>query len=174
MKYLGMIVERGLLFKDHIVEASSKAEKMANALGRLIGGPKESRRKLLSSVTMAILLYGAPSWAETMSLVPRNKALVNGVQRKALLQNICGYRTVSETATNILAGSPPADLLAEERSASFSQKRSGVRSEHSPRATTMVKWKARIAESLSGDWSQWLIPDVEKWCLGKQGDLDYH
>ncbi|XP_060855692.1 uncharacterized protein LOC132953204 [Metopolophium dirhodum] len=51
---------------------------------------------------MAILLYGAPSWAETMSLVPRNKALVNGVQRKALHRNICGYRTVSETATNIL------------------------------------------------------------------------
>jgi len=43
MKYLGMIVERGLLFKDHIAEAASKAEKMANVIGRLmsnIGSPK--------------------------------------------------------------------------------------------------------------------------------------
>ncbi|CAI6362877.1 unnamed protein product [Macrosiphum euphorbiae] len=177
MKYLGMIVERGLLFKDHIVEAASKAEKMSSALGRLmpnIGGPKESRRKLLLSVTTSILLYGAPSWAETMSLVPRNKSLVNGVQRKALLRSICGYRTVSETATSILAGTPPADLLAEERSATFSERRSGVRSEFSPRASTMAKWKARIAESISGEWSKRLIPDVERWCLGKQGDLDFH
>jgi len=71
MKYLGMIVERGLLFKGHISEAACKAEKIANTTGRLmpnIGGPKESRRKLLLSVTTSILLYGAPSWAETMSL----------------------------------------------------------------------------------------------------------
>lgn len=89
MKYLGMVVERGLLFKDHIAQAAFKAEKIENAIGRLIpniGGPKESRRKLLMSVTTSILLYGASSWAETMSLVPRNKSLINSVQRKRYLE----------------------------------------------------------------------------------------
>lgn len=135
MKYLGIVVDRSLLFKVHIEEAARKAEKMANALGRLmpnLGGPKESRRKLFVSITMSILLYGAPSWADTLSLVPKNKTIVNRVQRKALLRGICGYRTVSETATNILSGVPPADLLAEERSAMFNERRSATRCQLPP------------------------------------------
>jgi hypothetical protein len=176
MKYLGIVVERSLLFKVHIEEAARKAEKMANALGRLmpnLGGPKESRRKLFVSITMSILLYGAPSWAETMSLVPKNKTIVNRVQRKALLRGICGYRTISETATNILSGVPPADLLAEERSAMFNERRSATRCQPSPRAATMKRWKERIAEAKTGGWTKRLISDVDMWC-GKKGDLDYH
>ncbi|XP_026821716.1 uncharacterized protein LOC113560175 [Rhopalosiphum maidis] len=108
-----------------------------------------------------------------MSLVPRNKTIVNRVQRKALLRGICSYRTVSYTATNILSGSPPADLLAEERKAMFSEKRSASRCQLSPRAATMRKWKARIAEAKTGGWSKRLISDVDLWC-GKKGDLDFH
>lgn len=50
MKYLGMVVERSPLFKAHVEAAANKAEKMANALGRLmpnLGGPKEARRSCL-------------------------------------------------------------------------------------------------------------------------------
>jgi len=175
MKYLGMVIERSLLFKAHINEAASKAEKTASALGRLmpnIGGPKESRRKLLVAVTMSVFLYGAPSWAQTLPLVPRNKAIVNGIQRKSLLRSVCAYRKVSETAMNILSGVPPADLLAEERRATFNAKRLGPHSDLSPRATTMMAWKARIAQSRNGGWTKRLIPDVEAWCLGKK-DLDF-
>ncbi|CAH1708460.1 unnamed protein product [Aphis gossypii] len=108
-----------------------------------------------------------------MSLVPRNKTAVNRVQRKAILRSICGYRTVSETAANILSGVPLADLLAEERSAVFSEKRSATRRHLSPLADTMKKWKARIAEAKTGGWTKRLIPDVDRWCERK-GDLDYH
>lgn len=48
MKYLGMTIQRSLLFKSHVSEAA-KAERVANSLGRLtpnIGGPKELRRRL--------------------------------------------------------------------------------------------------------------------------------
>lgn len=38
----------------------------------------------------------------------------------------------------------------------------------------MTKWKTRIAKSLSGEGSKQLIPDVEKWCHDKKGDLDFH
>lgn len=64
MKYPWMVVERSLLFKGHIIEAASKAEKMANVLGSFmlnILGPKGSRRKLFVPITIYILLYGAPS-----------------------------------------------------------------------------------------------------------------
>lgn len=109
-----------------------------------------------------------------MSLVPRNKAIVNGVQHKALLRSICGYCTVLETATNISSGEPPADLLAVERSVMFSERRSFLRSELSPHVATMREWKERIAKANTGDLTKRLIPDVGTWCLGRQGDLDFN
>lgn len=68
------------------------------------------------AVTQSVLLYGAPSWAHTLEYVPGNVAHINRVQRKALLRSICAYRTISETAANILSGVSPADLLPRERS----------------------------------------------------------
>jgi len=119
IKYLGMVVDRELTFKAHTTEASAKAERTANLLARLmpnIGGPKQLRKKLYLAVTHSVLLYGSPSWAHTLEYVPGNVKAINRVQRKALLRSICAYRTVSETAANILSGAPPADLLARERS----------------------------------------------------------
>lgn len=103
---------------------------------------------------MSILLYGAPSWAGSMLLVPRNKSTINGVQRKVLLRSICRYHMVSETASNILSGVPPVDLLAEERSATFSEKRSGTRSQFPPprryNEGKMRFTKMRITEAKTG------------------------
>lgn len=85
MKYLGMVIDRGLLFKAHIREASAKAEKTANQLRRLmpnIGGPKQLRRKLYVAVTQSMLLYGAPSWASTLECISGNVEQINCVQRR--------------------------------------------------------------------------------------------
>jgi len=153
MKYLGMVIEKRLLFKAHIRDASAKAEKTANQLGRLmpnIGGPKQLRRKLYVAVTQPVLFYGAPSWADTLECVTGNVAEINRVQRKVLLRSICAYRTVSGTAANILSGVPPADLLAIERKVVFDEKRSGRTTEVSPRVKTMEAWRMRIEQSETG------------------------
>jgi len=177
MKYLGMVIDRRLLFKEHICEASKKAEKTANQLGRLmpnIGGPKQLRRKLYVAVKQSVLLYGAPSWAGTLEYVAGNVEQINRVQRKALLRSICAYRTVSRTATNILSGVPPADLLAIERRAMFDERRSGRTEDMPPRAKTIVAWRKRIEESQTGSWTKLLIPNIESWCSRRHGCLDFH
>lgn len=177
MMYLGMVVERGLLFKAHISSAAAKAERISSDLGRLMpnmGGPKQCRRKLLLSVTQSVLLYGAPSWAHIIKYVPGNAARINRVQRKALLRSICAYRSVSEIATNILAATPPIDLLARERDNVFNERRSGVRSDPPPRDKTMKRWKKRVREATTGAWTRKLIPDIDGWCLRKHGELDFH
>lgn len=53
MKYLGIIVDENLNFKEHITNAARRAQEVTNRLARLmpnIGGPRELRRKLLVSV----------------------------------------------------------------------------------------------------------------------------
>lgn len=143
MKYLGIVVDRRLLFKAHISEAANNADKTANILGCLmpnIGGSKQLRRKLYVSVVQSVLLYGSPSWTDTLECVPNNATQLNKVQQKVLLRNICAYRTVTVTAANILAGVPPADLLAKERSAMFNEKRSdGHRT-----VVQSTAWKLRL------------------------------
>ncbi len=37
------------------------------------------------------------------------------VQRRGALRVSCAYRTVSEAAVLVIAGTPPIDLLAQER-----------------------------------------------------------
>lgn len=121
--YLGVIEERNLMYKAHISEAALKAKRVLKALAQLIpniGGPKHQRRKLLVSV---ILLYSAFFWAGTLKYCTRNSTQINRVQRRALLRSFCAYSTLSEIAVNILPGIPPADLLARERSAKFSERR---------------------------------------------------
>jgi hypothetical protein len=74
IKYLGMVIDRRLLFKAHICEVSAKAEKTTNQLRCLmpnIGGPKQLRRRLYVAVTQSVL-YGASSWAGTLEYVLGN------------------------------------------------------------------------------------------------------
>lgn len=112
-----MIIDSSLFFREHMRSASSKAEMISTQLARImpnVGGPREDRRRLLSSVVYSVLLYGAPSWAHTLDLIPDNVKLLNKTQRKILLRCTCAYRTVSGGAANVLASIPPADLLVNE------------------------------------------------------------
>lgn len=114
MLYLGIIVEKSFLFKAHLRKAADKAEKINTQLCRLmpnLGGPCESRRRLFAAVVHSVLLYGAPSWADTLEVVPQNVRQLNKTQRKVLLRSIRGYRTVSEVAVGVLASTPPSRPL---------------------------------------------------------------
>lgn len=179
MTYLGMIIEKHTLFKQHMKKAADKANKALTTLGRImpnLGGPKELRRKLLASVVNSILLYGAPSWAHILDYVPANVEQINRVQRRALIRCICGYRTISATAINILSSTPPADLLAREREAVFLRRRSpdGNSGPNMDRALTMTKWTKRIEDSTTGQWTKTLVTDVHAWCNRSHGQMSFH
>ncbi|CAI6360351.1 unnamed protein product [Macrosiphum euphorbiae] len=182
MTYLGIIIDSSLFFKEHLKAASAKAEMIATQLSRImpnVGGPREDRRRLLSSVVHSVLLYGAPSWAHTLDLIPGNVKLLNQTQRKILLRRTCAYITVSGAAVNVLASTPPADLLARERETEFLARRGGriVATKEETRKVTIAKWQARwdaVKADDPGSWTRRLIPDLATWCSRGFGLVDFH
>lgn len=69
---------------------------------------------------------------------------------------------------------PPADLLARERNAVFDLRRSGQISDTSPRVAIMEKWRTRVEEASTGNWTRRLIQDLDAWGNRKHGLLDFH
>lgn len=105
LKYLGVIIDDRLRFNGHLQYASSKAAKVATALARImpnIGGPRQHRRKLLSSVIALILLYGAPIWAGATKTEAYLRKTVSVYHRSAL-RVCCVIRTVSYDAVCVVA-----------------------------------------------------------------------
>ncbi|CAI6360923.1 unnamed protein product [Macrosiphum euphorbiae] len=179
MTYLGMVVDKSMLFKGHVKRAAARAAAIGNQLARIMpnmGGPREDRRRLLSSVVHSVLLYGAPSWAHTLEIVPGNVRTLNRAQRRVLLRCACAYRTVSEAATNVIASTPPADLLAKERETVFDQRRgpAAPTAGNVPRTNTMEAWQERWSTEESGSWTRRLIPDVRPWCARSHGLTTFH
>jgi hypothetical protein len=175
MTYLGVTIDKSLLFKSHVRNASVKAEKIGSQLARLmpnVGGPREDRRRLLSSVVHSVLLYGAPSWAHTLDVVPANVKVINKVQRKVLLRLTCAYRTVSEAAANLIAATPPADLLARQREVNFRRRRLGANTQ--PEYDIANHWQERWNSEASGRWTRKLIPNVTRWYTGNSGRTNFH
>jgi hypothetical protein len=84
MIYLGITIDKTLLYKSHISKTAMKGDKIITQLSRLmpnIGGPKSSRRKLLVFVVHSILLYGPPTWTQVVKLSPRNTKALNQTHR---------------------------------------------------------------------------------------------
>ncbi|KRK05561.1 uncharacterized protein Dyak_GE27431 [Drosophila yakuba] len=74
IKYLGVRLDSKLTFSSHIQETRKRATVTTKSLSRLmanVGGPLQSRRKLLMEVSNAIMLYGCEVWAGTLETVCR-------------------------------------------------------------------------------------------------------
>lgn len=70
IKYLGILLDSRLSFKEHIRGIENKAAGVTRALSRLmpnIRGPGERKRRLFANVIASIILYGAPLWADSIS-----------------------------------------------------------------------------------------------------------
>ena len=103
-------------FKYHLTNAGLKALKVARALADImsnIGGLKQPRRLLLSSVVHSGILCGAPIWADTLCRNPSYAATCQRACRIIALRVACAYRTVSEIAL-VVVGLPSVDLMAAE------------------------------------------------------------
>ncbi|XP_050522925.1 uncharacterized protein LOC126895278 [Daktulosphaira vitifoliae] len=181
MNYLGILLDKDLMFKQHVKEVSAKAMRVANGLSRLmpnIGGPQEARRRLLNSVVHSVLLYGAPVWASVLQYVKASVDTLRSVQRRVLLRNIRAYRTVSHTATNVLASIPPVELLAVERARAYSYR--GIRGtevmdwRQQLRKRTMREWQSELSAATSGEWTRRFLLEVEGWATRKHGSLSFH
>lgn len=116
IKYLGIHIDQRVNFGTHARTVAQKADKATCWLRAIIPnieGPRYQARRLLAAVPHSMLLYGAPIWDRTMSVVGR-KAMEK-CQRRIALRVAMAYHTISTDALLVLAGIPPIDLLAVER-----------------------------------------------------------
>lgn len=180
IKYLGVMVDNRLQFREHVDYTSEKASRVQAALSRIlpnIGGPKYSRRLLLSRVVSSILLYAAPVWAHATRIQGARRKLAS-VYRLSALRVISGYRTISEEAALVIAGMIPMDILADEMARIYNRKLPDERAmkavKKEERLTSIAKWQDRWNSTEKGRWTYTLIPIIETWVNRTHGDCDYH
>lgn len=117
LRYLGVELHRKLGFKRHIETAAAKAQSTALLMSRLmpnIGGPRQLKRKLLSSVVNSQLLYASPVWANSL-VFDSYVDIIERPQRTMALRVLTAYSTVSLSAVMVISGTIPAHLMAWDR-----------------------------------------------------------
>ena len=98
------------------------------------------------------------------------------VQRKGALRVTCSYRTVSESATLVVGGIIPIDLLARERKPVFTRKAEVEKAtaKKEARIYTRERWKERWDSDTKGRWTARLINQLDTWLDRDHGEVNYY
>lgn len=177
-KYLGVMVDNKLSWRDQIFRTADKAAKVVSHLSMLmanVGGPRSSRRRLMMSTVQSVLLYGAEVWSDALDKEFYRLRLAR-VQRQAALRVCSAYRTVSEPAVLVVAGVIPVKLLAGERKAIYRRQgdigKDAARSEE--RSRTFQQWQHSWEHDTRGRWTARLIKQVQPWLERRHGEVNYY
>ncbi|KAH1020868.1 hypothetical protein HUJ04_010460 [Dendroctonus ponderosae] len=167
LRYLGVTIGENLRFGAHVVETVRRAGTKLASLTRLlpnIGGPQMAKRALLYGVVQSVLLYGAPVWHGAVQ-AGKYRGMLESIQRRALLRVVCGYRTVSSEAIQVIAGIPHIDLLTRERVLldETGERPVTAATRSAARRRTLGEWQDRWSSGRKGQWTRVLIPDLRRW-----------
>lgn len=179
LRYLGVVLDEKLSFRDHLESACTKASKTVSSLSRIITnkmGPRTKKRRVLLEVVHSILLYGAEVWADILKQKTYRRKIA-AVQRRGALRVTCAYRTTSEAAVLVIAGAVPIDLLAFERAKLYDLKTSGDNTDEARakvKAETIEEWGNRWKTCETGRWTARLIPNIKTWTDRHHGDTDFY
>ena len=109
LKYLGIIFDNKLTFRDHIYYIAEKS-KLTFALIKSAkinwGLGYEALRTIYVGAILPLLLYGAPVWIKAMEK-EKYKKKVSRVQRLINIKMVKAYRTVSSEALCVITGMTP-------------------------------------------------------------------
>ena len=117
MKYLGIIIDDKLTFREHITHVTEKCRKIIFALSKSAklnwGLSHKALKTLYTGGIQPLLLYGAPVWANIIEKTSHRKKLTR-VQRLINIKIAKAYRTVSNEALCIITGLYPIHLRIQE------------------------------------------------------------
>ncbi|XP_076301802.1 uncharacterized protein LOC143219879 [Lasioglossum baleicum] len=116
-RYLGVIFDYRGEFRDHIQKTTDKGIRTMAALSRLMsnqGGLRHSARRLYYMILEAIVLYGAPIWAEAAQ-IGTNWRILRNTQRLGLARVASAYKTVPMETLAVLTGTVPWNIKIKER-----------------------------------------------------------
>lgn len=174
LKYLGVMIDDRLNFNSHVDYACEKAAKAINVLARIMPnsyGLSSSKRRLLASVSSAVLRYGGPAWIGAL-VTKRNRMKLNSMYRLIAVRVASAYRTISSEAVCVIAGMIPIGItLAEDEECYQRRETSGVRK--IVRVESMAKWQQEWDSAENGRWTYRLIPNLSTWVNRKHGEVTF-
>ena len=117
IKVLGVILDQGLRFKEHLAEKAEKALKAALALKRLQGLNPLTMRQLYTATVAPVMDYALPVWYLAVS----NKTLsvLHRAQRVAAQAIVGGFRTLGLDVAVLEAGIPSLQQRLHEQTLRF-------------------------------------------------------
>lgn len=190
IKYLGIILDSKLDFKEHFRYIQEKAEKVKRALCKLmpnLRGPHENKRRLYAYVVQSVVMYGSPIWFDGFAKSLSVQRPLQKIQRQLAIRIVAGYRTVSYEVATILARTPPWILVARKYKRTYEKiKRIKESKTWSKDREDEIKkeeeidmqkqWKTRIKkEDLpSPKLRAAILKWFEEWMRRNHGGMNYH
>jgi len=117
LKYLGIILDSKLSFRDHIIAMTDKCSKLIFTLSKLVklnwGLNCAALKTIYTGRILPLLLYGAPVWINAINKA-RYKLKITKVQRLINIRLARAYRMVSNEALCLITGLTPIDIKIEE------------------------------------------------------------
>jgi len=142
LKYLGIIFDKKLTFKEHINYTANKCTKLTFSLSKAAKLNWGLNHKALKTIYLVgilpILLYGAPVWVKAMNIESYKSKLIT-VQRIINIKMEKAYRTVSNEALCILTGMTPIAIKIEEAAQLYQPTKGNTNKEAKVDTNTGVK-----------------------------------
>jgi hypothetical protein len=117
IKYLGIIIDSKLNFREHLIYTSTKCSKLIHALSKSAKLSWGLKHKALNTIykgaILSFKLYGVPVWIRAMAK-KCNKILYTRVQRLINIKIAKAYRTTSGEALSVLTGITPTEIKVAE------------------------------------------------------------
>ena len=141
---MGVMIDSRLNFEAQVEHASAKAATVRRSLSRLmpnVGGPKQKRRALLTSVTTSVMTYGIA--------IQESYKKVASVHRISALRTASAFRTASREAADVIAGLMPIQALAQERERTYQRRKTAKKSTEEirvdERRNIIAHWQKKIS-----------------------------
>jgi ribonuclease HI len=117
IKYLGIIIDSKINFREHLLYTANKCTKLIHALSKSAklkwGLSSEALRTIYKGAIMPLMMYGAPVWIKALEK-KYNRRTYNRVQRIINIKIAKAFRTTSNEALCIVTGLIPITIQAEE------------------------------------------------------------
>ncbi|GBP70071.1 Retrovirus-related Pol polyprotein from type-1 retrotransposable element R1 [Eumeta japonica] len=180
IRYLGVKLDARLNFKQQVEHVCTKASAVRASLARLmpnVGGPKQSRRLLLSSVVTSVLTYGISIWADALETQDSWRK-AGPIYRMSALRVASAFRTVSEEAVCVISGTLPLRVLAKERRNLYHRKTTTTLSAEElrieERQKSIARWQRQWDAAEKGRWTHYLIPRIDVWLNRSHGEVNFY
>lgn len=173
IKYLGIWLDRNIKMVAHLHKTIEKAEKAAQSVCRLmpnLEGPRSSKRRVLCSVILSVILYGAAIWEDVLRAECYRHQLER-CMRRPKIRTCSAYRTISNAALDVISGIPPIHLLVKERASVYR----GVDKKIAAKAV-LDHWNSEwndVRNLGTASWTKILIRDIDKWTKRTHGEINY-